>query len=47
MEVKIEVNYENINDNFSRESDDLFREIFKKFPKSTWQREGPGYKILI
>jgi hypothetical protein len=47
MEIKIEVKEDDINEDLSRSSDDLFRDIQKRFPEGVWERSGLGYKILI
>lgn len=47
MEVKIEVKEDEINEDFSRGSDGIFRDLLKRFPNGIWEKNGNGYKILI
>jgi hypothetical protein len=47
MEIKIEVREDDINEDLSRSSDNLFRDIQKRFPEGVWERNGSGYKIMI
>lgn len=47
MEIDIEVKYENIHSDFSRDSDEIFRDIQKRFPNGVWERKGLGYKVII
>ena len=47
MEINIEVKYDDINSDLSRSSDELFRDIQRRFPEGIWEKSGLGYKVMI
>jgi hypothetical protein len=47
MEIDIEVKYDEMTEEYSRASDQLFRDIQKRFPESVWERRGLGYRISV
>ena len=46
MELYISIKYdEPLNQGYSRSSDELFRDLNRRFPNSVWEREGLGFKV--
>ncbi len=47
MKLKICVEDDGFKDDGSRDSDEVFRTLFRKFPESVWERANEGYEVLI
>lgn len=47
MEINIEIKYDNLNQDLTRDSDELFRDIQRRFPEGLWERTESGYRIIV
>lgn len=47
MEIELVVKNENLNEDFSREADEIRRALFQRYPNAIWERSGEGHKIII
>jgi hypothetical protein len=47
MEIKIEVIEDDLNEDHTRTSDALFRELVHQYPEGVWERDKAGYRLLV
>jgi hypothetical protein len=47
MEIELIVKNENLNEDFSREADEIRRTLFQRYPNAIWEKFGEGHKIII
>lgn len=45
MEIEICVKYDVMNYDLARRSDDVFRDLHKRFPEAIWEKKGLGFKV--
>jgi hypothetical protein len=46
MEIKLELKYDELSEDGARLSDNVLRDVARRFPDAVWERCNAGWKII-
>jgi len=47
MELRLEIKYDELKDDHTRASDEVIRDLSRRFPEAIWEKYKQGWKLLV